>query len=159
MQCVEQVIQTNAYFAHPENILIAMLHDRRIEVRRLALNHIKESRLSKCQNLRKFEIPCLIYSANEYFNMIDWRKCKITEPPMTMNMPLEELKDFVEEYHEGDEPLFRFPAHTQAVERTVKLVTETPIQVCDDKAKDERIRTVILRRKQQLSLETKSDYI
>ena len=55
--------------------------------------------------------------------MIDWIKCKITELSMTMNMSFEELTDFVEEYQESDEPLFRFPSHTQAVERTVKLVT------------------------------------
>ena len=47
--------------------------------------------------------------------MIDWRKCKITEPPMTMNIPFEKLTDFVEEYQESDEPVFPFPAHTQAV--------------------------------------------
>ena len=105
---VEEVIQTNAYFAHPENTLIAMLHDRRIEIRRLVLNHIKDSTSSKCQNLQTFEIPFLIFSANENYNMIGWSKCKITEPPMTMNMPFEELIDFVEEYQESDEPLFRW---------------------------------------------------
>ena len=82
---VEEVIQTNAYFAHPENILLAMLHHRRIDIRRLDLNYIKKSRSSKCQNLRSFKIPTLIFSANDDYNMIDWSKYKITKPPMTMN--------------------------------------------------------------------------
>ena len=36
--------------------------------------------------------------------MIDWSEYKITEPPMTMNIPFEELPDFVG-FQESDEPI------------------------------------------------------
>jgi hypothetical protein len=38
---VERVLQDNSYFAHPENIVIAMLADEREEVRRQAVLHIR----------------------------------------------------------------------------------------------------------------------
>ena len=155
---IDEVIQTNAYFAHPENILIAMLHDHRLNIRRLALNNIKEARSVKEERLRRFEVPSLNFSAKEYYNMINWKKCDITEPPLTKAIPIEDLTTFVEEYQEGDEPLFKFPAHTQAVERTVKLVTQTSTKVCGESQRNRRILTVISRRKEQPKFRTKSDY-
>ena len=29
---IDEVVQTKAYFAHPENILIAMLHDHQLNI-------------------------------------------------------------------------------------------------------------------------------
>ncbi|CAH1113072.1 unnamed protein product [Psylliodes chrysocephalus] len=70
----------NGYFAHPENILLAMLGDERKLVREQAVNTIMESRLKNdsTEKLRSFNVPTLNMSAKDYTDMIDWKKINIT---------------------------------------------------------------------------------
>lgn len=59
--------------------------------------------------------------------MIDREQLNVTEPPITKDMPLEELQNF----NEKREPL---PCHSQATKRLVKMVTEaSTIAVGSDK--------------------------
>ena len=41
LEVVDKVIKRNAYFAHPENILLAMLADENLLIRELALRRIE----------------------------------------------------------------------------------------------------------------------
>lgn len=65
--------------------------------------------------------------------MTGWQDTKVTEPPMTMHLSDADVTDirtgkfFVHE---------KFPNHTQAVERVIKLVTETSLAVCDSDHRD-----------------------
>lgn len=72
---------------------------------------------------------------------------------MTMEIKDEELKQLIEESSINTDQWSlvefpKFPCHTQAAERTVKLVTETTAAFCGQDARDGFIRT----RKGSLSL-------
>lgn len=56
------------------------------------------------------------------------------------------------------ELLEKFPCHTEAVERCVKLVTEASTSVCGQKKRDGLIRVRLLSRKNMPKFDTKSDY-
>ena len=65
-------------------------------------------------------MPKINFKATDYPDLIDWENAVFSEPPMTMSLTNEEILGFV------NEPLIvpDYPGHTQAVERTIKLVTE-----------------------------------
>lgn len=141
---VDPVIQRNGYFASPENILLGMLTDERKFIRELALRRILKVRNIKNSDknkLRKFVIPVINFRATDYVEMILWQKSHITEPPMTMDIKDEELKQLIEESSTNSDlwsllEFPKFPCHTQAVERTIKLVTEAAGAVCGQDARD-----------------------
>lgn len=56
---VYKSIQRNAYFAHCENIILAMLGDERIHIREEAVKRILTVRKATVTGLRKFTIPQL----------------------------------------------------------------------------------------------------
>ena len=122
---VQPVIKRNAYFCHPENILIAMVNDDSYVIRRLAWKMNLKARLesrSRSQ-LRVFMIPELDFNAKSYYEIISWSEALITQPPLMRAISDQKLK----EYAETDTPdkfddLLKLPCHTQAVERHVKLV-------------------------------------
>lgn len=155
-EIVDPVIQRNGYFASPENILLGMLTDERKFIRELALRRILKVRNnydSGNNKFRKFVIPAINFQATDYVEMISWQKSHITEPPMTMEIKDEELKQLIEESSTNYErwsivDFPKFPCHTQAVERTVKLVTEAAAAVCGQDARDGFIRA----KKESLSL-------
>lgn len=75
---VDKVIANNAFFAHPENLLLGMIVDERRYIREKAMNKILAARKQKPSvAVRKFEIPSLNFSAADYTDMIIWPK-KIT---------------------------------------------------------------------------------
>ena len=51
-----------------------------------------------------------------------------------------------------------FPCHTQAVERTVQLVTRASVKVCGPDARDGFIRNTLQSRKDLPKVRTKSDF-
>ena len=163
---IDPVIQRNAYFAHQENILVAMLSDSRTEIRELAYNRIMLTR-SKEKKMeptpREFVIPKLNFHAKEYTDLIDFQYSQRYEPPLTKKLTVNELKAVVQgkESSAGKESSTvskRYPCHAQAVETHVKLVTESSVCVCGQKERDEFIKTRIVAREIMPKLETKSDY-
>nr|CAH7730300.1 unnamed protein product [Callosobruchus chinensis] len=62
----------------------------------------------------------------------------VTPPPVLANITNEDLKLFIENNDTLEFP--RFPCHTQAVERCVKLVTEASSCVIGEEARDGFIR-------------------
>lgn len=163
---VNDSIQRNAFFAHPENILLAMLHDSNTRVRNLALQRILETRSSPKVSQgrmipRKFTVPDLNFAANVYYKLIDWTKVKVTEPPLTKNIPTEQLQDLAENGKNSslwESEIFELSCHTQATERTVKLVTEVSARVADPLRRDGYIRTVLKSRASMKTFGTKKDF-
>ncbi|GBN04612.1 hypothetical protein AVEN_214982-1 [Araneus ventricosus] len=41
---------------------------------------------------RRFVVPKLNFETKQYIDMIDWFKCDVTEPPITADLTVEELK-------------------------------------------------------------------
>ena len=96
--------------------------------------------------------------------MIKWTDITITEPPMTKHITDEDLKKYVREAREPscrmqaiDFP--RFPCQTQAVERVIKLVTESSLSVCGPEARDGFVKVKIASQKMMPKFETKKHFI
>lgn len=158
---VEPVIQRNAYFAHPENILLSMVTDDRRHVRELGLRRILKSRANPSQSknaTREFKIPLLNFKATDYIDMINWQTTKITEPPILRDKSDEELQLLIGQEQTPVLNFLRYPCHTQSVERCVKLVTEASMSVVGSESRDGYIRVRIKSRQNLPSFETKSHF-
>ncbi|GBP67308.1 hypothetical protein EVAR_97926_1 [Eumeta japonica] len=132
---IDPVIQRNAYFAHPENLLLAMLTDGEKHIRELAARRILKARSSPTTGKlpRTFEVPELNFDAKSYIDLINWQETNF-DPPILKNQTNDELIQIIEK--KGDETMLflRLPCHTQAVERSVKIVTEAAMSACDKKS-------------------------
>ena len=87
-------------------------------------------------NMVSDHTPYLNFVAKECIDLIDWQNSLISEPPILCNNSADDIEMFVVS---GDTPLIdftKYPCHTQAVERCVKLVTEACSSVCGVKARD-----------------------
>ncbi|KAI5694093.1 hypothetical protein M8J75_010588 [Diaphorina citri] len=111
---VFNVIQRNAFFAHSENVLVAMLEDERPYVRELALRRIMKARsLTKKpekSEVRIFVVPPLHFGAEEYYNLISWDEPM--EPAVTMKLSDDDIKTLIRTGSELE--ALKLPCHTQA---------------------------------------------
>ena len=149
------VIKRNAYFAHPENILLAMINDDREYVRELGWRRIKKARHHKNENIRIFNIPEINMEANDYIEMIDWQNIELHEPPATTQLSDWEIETNIKSKTQYE--LDNFPCHTQAVERMVKVVTEASISI-GLKQREGAIQTKLASRSLNPKFETKQQY-
>ena len=86
--------------------------------------------------------------------MIDWNKANLTEPPLTKMLSDDEIKSFDEIPFEVP----KYPCHTQAVERAIRLVSEASTSVVGFEARDGFIRQRIRSRKELNTFDSKKDY-
>ncbi|GBM29097.1 hypothetical protein AVEN_40114-1 [Araneus ventricosus] len=75
--------------------------------------------------VRRFVVPAVNFGAADYVDLIDWKACNVTPPTVLIHIGSHELLKMIQD----DVPLdgwdfIKFPSHTKAVERIVKLVTE-----------------------------------
>ena len=80
---VDPVLQRIAYFCHPENILLAMLVDKRTHIRELGLRRIIKCRESydNQMSIQPFKVPNLNLNAGDYVDMINRQNVNVTVPP------------------------------------------------------------------------------
>lgn len=162
---VDAVIQRNGFFGHHENILLSMLTDDRIHIRELGVRRILKARSSLApapsKKVRVFKISALNFEAREYFELINWQDCELTEPPITSRISTDHLQEIIK----NPDPdvlsvnFGKYPCHTQCVERCVKLVTEASVAVCGADARDGFIRARVDSRKTMGCFNTKSEYV
>lgn len=156
---VDPVIQRNAFFSHPENLLLAMITDERPHIRELALRRILKSRKQKCtRSVRSFSVPALNFEATDYVDMIDWQQTPITEPPIVMDIDDNSLLTMIRDEETPKLDFARYPCHTQAVERHIKLVTEASEMVCGKEKRDGFIRARLESRMKMPKLDTKRQH-
>ena len=145
-----QNVQKNAFFVHPENILLALLGDDNKDVRKQAVSRVQAIRetsenldynltsenpksLDKsnefnmydpCIYVRRFEVPKAINTnAKLFFEMINLDDSDFWQPAAINDLSSEIASV-------ADNSLkFDHPCHNQAVERHVKVVTEASSQV------------------------------
>ena len=160
MKIVDLVIHRNAYFAHPENLLLAMMTDHRPHIQELGLRRVMKARAAHPSGqIRKFKVPAkLNFDAVKYFKMIDWAVCPISERPVIKAMTEAELKDLITAEVTPTVIFPKFPCHTQAMERHVKLVTEAAKAVCGHKSRDGFIRARVASRQLMPTFESKCDF-
>ena len=154
---VKPVVQRNAYFAHPENILIAMINDERSYIRELGWRRILKAKKMGYKGIRRFKLPHLVFESTDYVNMINWQENEITEPPLCKKLTNTEIENNIR-----NKTLICFPAlpsHTQAVERTVKLVTDASQKVIGRENRDGHINALLTSRSKLPKFNTKKDYV
>ena len=155
------VIQRNSYFAHPEIILLSMVHDDRRHIRELGWRRMLKARDSAETGVRTFVLNKINMNAAQYYDMIEWQKETVSEPPITNPLKRDKILASI---NEGilPEALPDFPCHSQAVEQHVKLVTEASFQVCGAKARQGFMMSKLKSRAKLVKLpklDTKSDLI
>ena len=155
---VDNVIQRNGYFGHPENVLVAMLGDDMENIRELAYQQIMNARSNNAPGVRTFKIPALNFDAEDYTKIMTWEEFEITEPPLTANLSDEALKSIVKSGLGTFQNIKKYLCHTQAVERCIKLVTEASNSVCGYQKRDGFIRARLLSRHQMPRFDTKKQF-
>lgn len=157
---VQQVIQQNAYFLHPENILICMVTDNDPEIRKRGLELVLLSRetTKKVGKVRPFRVPKINFEATHYTELINWDEIDLTTPPVMNNFSTAELADYFNLNKLPQLPILNYPCHTQSVERIVQEVSKASKMVCGFEARDGLILSKISHRKLMPSLRTKADY-
>jgi hypothetical protein len=154
---IDPVIQRNVFFGHPENVLLTMLCDDRNYVCELAIRRIIEAR-KKRTALRQFQVPLLNFNATEYIDLIDWISLPRFEPPIMRHMDSDSLNDILTEKTIPTLYNVKFPCHTQAVERSIRLVSEASSSVCGEESRDGLIRAKIKSRSVMPTFNTKREY-
>ncbi|ESO04220.1 hypothetical protein HELRODRAFT_172570 [Helobdella robusta] len=135
------VIERNAFYAHPENLLVSMLFDDRDYIRELACRRIIKARNTDNGFKQKiFKTPKLNFSAKDYTEIISWQECQVTVTPVLRDVTNDELKKMAKD---GSLKIVDFPCHTQSVERCVKLVTEASQSVTNVNSRDGFVRTTL----------------
>lgn len=152
------VIERNSYFAHPENVLLAMLVDENGTIRKQAVTTILKTRALPDENNntnRIFNKPKLNFKAKTYYEM-----CSIDnfEPPMTKNLSDEDLSLFIDNNEIIANRSKRLPCHTQCVERFIQLVSNASSRVFGEKRRNQKIQATIESRAVLPVARTKKDY-
>lgn len=129
-EIINNVVQNNAYFAHPENVLLTMLFDETKEVRERALRKILyyREKIYDPTKLRAYKKPAINFSCTNYVDMIDLDDDSIlSEPPFTASIPYDHLLEYIEF---DDPPLTdpQIPMHIQGTERFVQLLTSISLR-------------------------------
>jgi hypothetical protein len=126
---IHKVMLNNSFSAHHESVLLSMVTDSRVKIRKIALRRIIMIRkICKGKNaVRKFRRPTnLNFKCNNYYEMIDWtnQKDAITEPLLTMQFTNKQILNAINTGKCLDFGVSsKIPNNTQSVERMVKLVT------------------------------------
>lgn len=155
---VMPVVQRNAYFAHPESVLLCMISDERPHIRELGWRRIKNVRATcraSSSNVRSFKVPKLNTNCNDYMELINWHTTEITEPPLTKAISDDDVDQYIR--NKNMYVPEKYPLHTQAVERIIKLVTDASSQVCSHEAREGFICTRLASRERHSSFESKKD--
>ena len=155
---VHSVLQRNGYFAHPENLLIAMTAGENRDIRTLAWWRIKKCRSQKSPKSiapRSFVVPTINFKAQKYYEMITWPR-RLTEPPMTRTISDQQVEENIGNAATLSTTL---PCHSQAVERMVKLTSEAASKKCGQEARDVYIRAKLKSRERMPRFETKKQYV
>ena len=159
-QIVLLVIQRNGYYAHPKNILLAMVHDKNKDIRELGLRRVLKARKIEAEHgkgVRLFKIPKINCDATAYYDLIDWQNILITSPPLLFDVTHDDIKRTITQRTSFTLPveLTRVPCHTEAVERTIKLVTTASNKVCGKENRDGFVRATLQSRKSMPQFENK----
>ena len=150
-------IARNAYWAHPENLLLSMLTDNDEKVRQKAVDKIIALRGNEeygDKNKRRFVIPKLNFAATDYTTMIDWQEETLYEPILVTSLSSAEVLNI------SSAPLVlpKYPAHTQSVERLVKQTTRAAETVAGYSARDGFLRASAKSREIMPKFESKQDF-
>lgn len=160
----QDTLQFNGFFGHPENVLLAILNDKNEEVRYRGWAKIMDIRRnSDTTSFRQFKVPKLNFSARNYTELVDWENELKSVPPVLNNFDFgaADARVFAKKKlseHELGFNIMEVPCHTQAVERCVKLVTESANSVCGEERRNGAILSTLQFRQNMKKFRTKGDF-
>ena len=107
--------------------------------------------------IRQFKSPHLSFASKDYVSVIDWQENKITKPPLCKKLTDTKIENNIKLKIPICLPVL--PCHTQAVERTVKLVTDATQKVIERKNRDRYINALLTSRSKLSKLNITKDYV
>ncbi|GBM15529.1 hypothetical protein AVEN_8914-1 [Araneus ventricosus] len=121
---------------------------------------IKEREIGPDDNcVRRFVIAAVNFRAIDYVDLIGWQASNVTPPTFLRHISFHELLKMTQDNAPMDgRDFIKFPSHTQAVERIVKLVTEASRKRVGSQNRDGFIRATLESIKQMSQFESKRDY-
>ena len=128
----EEYLRMEAWWAHPEPILVSLLTSQDLSERTFAVDKILSVRMGAdvgSTAVRSYKVPdrkLVNLNATSCVELIEWENVVVTEPIFTASLTTAELRALLET------PLAapRYSLHTQSCERAVKSVTEAAKEVC-----------------------------
>lgn len=151
-------LKDEAWWAHPEALLVSLLCSSEPTEREFAVNKIMELRQGEemgSTSVREFKVPSSVnLEATNLLDIINWGDENITEPVFTSKLTTSQLISL------KSTPLSLpdFVLHTQSCERSVKLVTKAAESVCGWARRDGFVRAQMKSREQIPVLKTKRDF-
>ena len=133
----------------------------------IAESSLQDANIRHSLTIRQFRVPTLNLQAEDYIDRVVWQDIDRYAPPVNVmnNLSDEQIRAFVTNQNvrtnqnsQNVVAVQHFPCHTQAVERCVKLVTESSSAVCGEQQRDGFIRSRIESRKIMNTFDTKSEY-
>ena len=153
-----RTISQNAYSLHTENILLAMISDPRPSIRCEGINRIIHARTTNNNvgnGIRKFIKPNINVDAEDYYQLVDYNNSWL-ESILTEKLTLNQLLHAKETFEILELP--NYPSHTQAVERVIRLISETSTMSACKNQRDARIRITLETRKIMPCFNSKQDF-
>ena len=151
---IQPVIQRNAYWAHPETVLLAMAAHPVEQVRTRAVQSIQQSRHQSQEQVRPYLLPEVNMGAEDITQLIDWQAELVTEPPLTADLSDAALLEIMQTPLQVD----HYPVHTVAVERAVKVVTEASRAVVGEEQRHGFICSRLRHRQQVTTVISKQSF-
>ena len=153
-----KVVERNAYFAHPENIMLTMLADENEEIRNAAVKKIvflrnKASEGAQSTNICHFKVPKINPTSKSYHELANLDESDVEEPPLVRHFSLSDMEDL------KSMPLqISHPCHNQVVERHIQLVSKVSALVTGFENRDGIIRQRIKSRHLMKRFDTKRQF-
>ena len=128
-------------------------------MRELAWRRILKCQSNSSMERRKFVEPKVLFDAEHCYEMINWQAATISEPPVTCCLSNATIEIYVKLQMLPSLLFPKFPCHTQAVEKAVKLVTEASACVVDCSERDGYIIAKLQSRKKMPQFNSKKDFV
>ena len=108
------VIQCNAFGAHHESILVAMVSSTNLNHNELAWRRVLRSREQSVSDgrIRQLRVPKLNINANSYIDLIYWTDTTISEPSFTYSVTTNEIKEMIDSKAFSEFKIPELPCHT-----------------------------------------------
>ena len=142
-------IKSEAWWAHPEPLLLSLLCSDSQADREFAIEKIKKCRKGrpiskrKKKRVRERRVPQSVnLQAETLVALIDWSQESISEPSFTIKLSLGEIESFKDVKMSPP----NFYCHSQSCERAVKAVTEAAAKVCGWERRDRYVRVTMASR-------------
>lgn len=163
-EIINESIGRNAFFAHSEHVVLAMLNDENRSIRLDGWWKVLKARESaNSDQIRKFRVPKIDFNCSSYLDLIDLENAVYTDPPILRKIFVsgDEImflasKKLLE--HDFGTFLQDMPLHTQSVERCVKLTSSASKSVCGERSRNGYIANSLASRNLMPAFQSKKDY-